>query len=96
MPERHGLPFYVAGPLTTIDRATPTGADIVIEERPPDEIRTIAGRPTAPAAADVWNPAFDVTPADLITGIVTEVGVLEPSYEASIARALGERQADPS
>src|SRR5262249_28964103 len=71
----HGVPFYGAAPWSTIDRATPSGAHIVIEERAAGEARGVAGRPTAPAESPVWNPAFDVTPAELITAIVSERGV---------------------
>ncbi len=85
---RHGIPFLVAGPLSTFDPATPTGADIVIEERSADEVRGFGGRPTAPVDVPAWNPAFDVTPAELITAFVTEVGVLEPPFDESIGEAL--------
>ncbi len=71
----HDVPFYVAAPRSTFDFACPTGAAIPIEERSPDEIRCVGGRATAPAAAAVWNPAFDVTPAELVTGYVTDLGV---------------------
>jgi methylthioribose-1-phosphate isomerase len=77
---RHDVPFYVAAPLSTIDPATPDGGAIPIEERDPAEVV---------AAGDAFNPAFDVTPAELVTAIVTEAGVLEPPYSASIARVLG-------
>ena len=77
--DRHGVPFYVAAPVSTIDPATPDGASIPIEERDPAEIV---------AAGDAFNPAFDVTPAELVTAIVTEAGVLEPPYGESIAKAL--------
>ena len=77
--DRHGVPFYVAAPVSTIDLATPDGASIPIEERDPAEIV---------AAGDAFNPAFDVTPAELVTAIVTEAGVLEPPYGESIAKAL--------
>jgi methylthioribose-1-phosphate isomerase len=77
---RHGVPFYVAAPLSTIDPATPGGAEIPIEERDPAEVT----RGEAPA----FNPAFDVTPAELVTAIFTEAGALEPPYERSIADAL--------
>jgi methylthioribose-1-phosphate isomerase len=70
---RHGVPFYVAAPLSTIDPATPNGAAIPIEERDPAEV--------APGA---FNPAFDVTPAELVHAIFTEAGVLEPPYEEAI------------
>jgi methylthioribose-1-phosphate isomerase len=77
---RHGVPFHVAAPLSTIDPHTPTGEGIPIEERDPAEVA-----PGLPA----FNPAFDVTPADLVGSIFTEAGVLEPPYDESIASALG-------
>jgi methylthioribose-1-phosphate isomerase len=73
--ERHGIPFYVAAPVSTIDPHTPDGAGIPIEERDATEVT---------AAAAAFNPAFDVTPAELVTAIFTEAGVLEPPYERSI------------
>jgi methylthioribose-1-phosphate isomerase len=73
---RHGVPFYVAAPVSTIDRATPDGAAIPIEERDPSELG--AGVPAV-------NFAFDVTPAELVTAIVTEAGVLEPPYDEALA-----------
>jgi methylthioribose-1-phosphate isomerase len=85
---QHGIPFYVAGPLSSFDPATPTGASIVVEERDPDEVRRFAGALSAPPDVAVWNPAFDVTPAALIDAFVTEVGVLEPPFGESIRRAL--------
>jgi methylthioribose-1-phosphate isomerase len=77
----HGIPFYVAAPFSTIDPAIATGAAIVIEERDPAEVRGVAGRQTAPAASPVFNPAFDVTPAGLITAIITERGIFRFPYE---------------
>jgi methylthioribose-1-phosphate isomerase len=80
----HGIPFYVAAPYSTIDLKTKTGADIPIEQRNPLEVTTIHGsHPVAPAGVDVYNPAFDVTPAELITGIITERGVFKPGELAS-------------
>ncbi|GLC26104.1 S-methyl-5-thioribose-1-phosphate isomerase [Roseisolibacter agri] len=79
----HGVPFYVLAPSSTVDVATPDGARIPIEERDPDEVRAPMGRAAAPAGVAVWNPAFDVTPAHLITGIVTESGVVHPPYDFS-------------
>ena len=76
----HGIPFYVAAPCSTIDPSIPTGASIVIEERDAAEVRGVAGRQTAPTASPVFNPAFDVTPAELITAIITERGVVRPPY----------------
>ena len=87
----HGIPFYVAAPYSTIDLATKTGADIPIEERNPLEVTSIHGsHPVAPAGVAVYNPAFDVTPADLITGIITERGIFAPG---ELASAFGPGQA---
>ena len=85
---RHGVPFYIAAPLSTIDRATPNGAAIPIEERKEIEVTEVFGTRIAPADTEVLNFAFDVTPAELIAGIITEVGVLRPPYEQSIAEAF--------
>jgi methylthioribose-1-phosphate isomerase len=85
----HGIPLYVAAPLSTIDPSLPDGGAIPIEERNPGEVTTIRGVPTAPAGVPVWNPAFDVTPHDLIAAIVTEAGILRPPFAGSIARVCG-------
>jgi methylthioribose-1-phosphate isomerase len=76
----HGIPFYVAAPFSTIDASIPSGAAIPIEERDGDEVRRAGGRQTAPPETPVYNPAFDVTPAELIAGIVTERGVFRFPY----------------
>lgn len=86
----HDLPFYVSVPLSTIDMATPTGADIAIEERDPDEITHGFGRRTAPVGISVYNPAFDVTPARLVTAFVTERGVLRPPYDRTLRAVFEE------
>lgn len=78
--KHHGIPFYVAAPRSTFDPSSKTGADILVEQRDPEEIRSGFGRLTAPVDVDVYNPAFDVTPADLITAIVSDVGVHRPPY----------------
>jgi methylthioribose-1-phosphate isomerase len=88
----HGLPFYVAAPTSTIDPATPSGDRIVVEERDPAEVTAPLGVPVAPEGTPARNPAFDVTPAELVTAIVTERGVLRPPYGASLAGGLGERR----
>ena len=82
-----GIPFVVAGPTSTIDHGTPTGAEIVIEERDADEVRFAAasGRPLTIPDTSCRNPAFDVTPATLVTALVTERGVASPVGVASIA-----------
>ncbi|HET9324436.1 MAG TPA: S-methyl-5-thioribose-1-phosphate isomerase [Gaiellaceae bacterium] len=77
----HGLPFYVAAPVTTIDPTTPTGAEIPVERRAPDEVRRIGGSLVAPAEAPVENRAFDVTPAQLVTAWITDEAVARsPSH----------------
>lgn len=72
----HGVPFYVAAPQSTFDLETPTGAGIPIEERSATEVTAVQGRTVAPEGVKTWNPAFDVTPASLITGFITDKGLL--------------------
>jgi methylthioribose-1-phosphate isomerase len=84
MARRHGVPLYVAAPLSSIDLNCPTGADIPIEERAGSELTEIAGRRIAPSGVSTFNPAFDVTPAELVTAIVTERGVARPPYDKSL------------
>lgn len=91
----HGIPFYVLAPTSTVDLAVPSGEDIPIEHRSPDEVRRGLGVQTAPAEADVWSPAFDVTPAELIEGIVTERGVHRPPFGESLRVAVEEAEAEP-
>ncbi len=81
-----GIPFYIAAPFSTFDFSIQTGAEIPIEERDGDEVRKIGNRYIAPANVPVYNPAFDVTPASLIAGIITEKGVLKPPYEISVSQ----------
>jgi methylthioribose-1-phosphate isomerase len=85
-----GVPFYVAAPMSSFDPNTPDGGAIPIEERSPDEVRRVGSETISPDV-DVWNPAFDVTPADLVTAFITDVGVLHPPFADSIPRALGGR-----
>jgi methylthioribose-1-phosphate isomerase len=80
----HDVPFYVAAPVSTIDPACPNGAAIPIEERSAQEVTEILGERMAPEGIHVRHPAFDVTPARLITAIITERGVLRPPYEEAI------------
>jgi methylthioribose-1-phosphate isomerase len=75
---QHGVPFAVVAPVSTIDFETPAGSGIEVEFRSADEVTSLAGRPVAPAGTPAWNPAFDVTPPDLITAIVTERGLVQP------------------
>jgi methylthioribose-1-phosphate isomerase len=84
---RHGIPFYVAAPFSTVDPTLATGEDIPIEERDPREVCELQGVRLAPAGVRVWNPAFDVTPAELIAALITERGVIPaPDLEAGLAR----------
>jgi methylthioribose-1-phosphate isomerase len=88
----HGVPFHVAAPGSTVDFAIGRGEDIPIEERDPAEVTAFGGTPVAPAGTRVYNPAFDVTPASLITSIITDAGVALPPFDESLVRLLG----DPS
>lgn len=98
--DHHGIPFYVAVPTSTFDPSLASGSEIAIEERDPAEVRGVAGRETAAPEAGVWNPAFDVTPAHLVTAFLTDGGVLRPPYRASIeellAGTVGRSGASPS
>ncbi len=84
--KEYGIPFYVLGPTSTIDRAAATGADIEIELRDPDEIGNGFGRRTAPQGVKAYNPAFDVTEAKYITAFITEKGVIKAPDKAAIAK----------
>jgi methylthioribose-1-phosphate isomerase len=86
---RHGLPFYVAAPLSTVDRNVPDGAAIPIEERAAAEVTGFRGERWAPEGVAVANPAFDVTPAALVTGLITERGVTRPVDAEGIRRLFG-------
>ena len=88
--KHHGIPFYIAAPSSTFDLQIASGNEIPIEERKSEEITCGFGKQTAPEGIDVYNPAFDVTPADLITAIITERGVIQPVSTESIATHLGE------
>jgi len=87
MAKQHGIPFYVAAPLSTFDlKSNPE--DVIIEQRNPSEVTNIGDKKTAPEDIEVINPAFDITPPELITGIITEKGILMPPYEESIKKLL--------
>jgi methylthioribose-1-phosphate isomerase len=85
----HGVPFYVAAPATTFDLGTPSGSHIPIEERSEAEVLESFGGRTAPRGVRAWNPAFDVTPARLVTAIISDRGVIRPPYPRNIPRVLG-------
>jgi methylthioribose-1-phosphate isomerase len=80
---RHDIPFYVAAPTSTFDLRTANGGDIEIEQRSADEVRCGFGTLTAPSSTAVYNPAFDVTPAELVTAMVSDRGVHRPPYDFS-------------
>ena len=84
----HGIPFYVAAPSSTFDLRLPDGDGIPIEQRDPREVTHGFGRQTAPDGVNVYNPAFDVTPAHLIAGIVTEKGIIRPATAQTIRECL--------
>jgi methylthioribose-1-phosphate isomerase len=87
--KEHGIPFYVAAPISTVDLETPDGSKIPIEQRNPAEVTTIAGKLMTPVGVGIENPAFDVTPAKYVTAIVTERGIAKAPYEQSLARIAG-------
>lgn len=87
--KHYGIPFYIAAPTPTIDLQTPTGAEIPIEERDKSEVIEGFGKLTAPAHVNVYNPAFDVTPAEHITAIVTEKGIVRAPFKENLAKLLG-------
>ena len=89
----HGVPFYVVGPTSTIDLNTPNGAAIPIEERSAEEITKIGNDWIAPRGAPAYNPAFDVTPAEYITAIITEQGIAYPPFEQSLREMVEKAQA---
>jgi len=89
----HGVPFYVVAPLSTFDLATADGVSIAVEERDPAEVLEAEGVRLAAPSASALNPAFDVTPAALVTAFITELGVLRPPFAATLRQALGARGA---
>ena len=89
--KHHNIPFYVAAPYSTFDFSMEQGAHIPIEMRNPQEVLQFQGVPSAPQGIEVLNPAFDVTPHDLVTAIITEEGVLRPPFKESI-RDLEEKK----
>ncbi|MGI8924977.1 MAG: S-methyl-5-thioribose-1-phosphate isomerase [Fimbriimonadales bacterium] len=91
--KHHGIPFVIAAPRSTVDFGTDSGLDIQIEERDGTEITVAEGVAIAPEGTEVWNPAFDVTPAQLISHIVTEAGVHSPPFAESLATATPVRSA---
>ena len=81
---QHSIPFYVAAPMSTVDMELSSGGEIPIEERSSSEVSASFGRQTAPEDVEVYNPAFDVTPSEFVTAIVTEFGIARPPLQASL------------
>jgi methylthioribose-1-phosphate isomerase len=90
MAKQHGIPFYVAAPLSTFDMKS-TPKDVVIEQRKATEVTGVAGKKTAPDDINVINPAFDMTPPELVSGIITEAGVAKPPFEESIKKLFASK-----
>src|SRR5437870_8487746 len=91
--KRHGIPFYLAAPISTLDLSIPSGEHIPIEERDTREVTHVRDRQLGPDGVDVHNPAFDVTPNELITAIITNKGVAREPYTESLRRLAGEKSA---
>src|SRR5205807_7257300 len=87
--KEHGIPFYVAAPISTVDLACPNGDKIPIEQRNVNEVTHIAGKQMTPNGVAIENPAFDVTPAKYVTAIVTEKGIARAPYEDSLRKLAG-------
>src|SRR5256885_11600433 len=87
--KEHGIPFYVAAPISTVDLATPDGSKIPIEQRNSREVSHIAGKQMVPDGVEIENPAFDVTPAKYVAAIITEKGIARAPYEEALRRLAG-------
>ncbi len=92
--KEHKLPFYVAAPTSTVDLSISSGREIVVEERPPEEVTCWAGLPTAPEGIGVRNPAFDITPGRYVSAIITERGVVRPPYDQTLRALVSGQQSE--
>ncbi len=92
--KEHGIPFYVAAPTSTVDLACPDGSQIPIEQRNIKEVTHIAGKQMVPDGVSIENPAFDVTPAEYVTAIITEWGIARAPYSESLAELIGKAQVE--
>ena len=86
--KENGVPFYAVVPTPTIDLATPSGEEVPIEERDPEEVTHIFGQSIVPLGVRAANPAFDITPHRYVTGIITEEGIITPPFEDGLRRAV--------
>jgi methylthioribose-1-phosphate isomerase len=89
--EKHQIPFYVVAPVSSFDLSIASGEEIPIERRSRDEVAVLSGRKTVPDSVAVYNPAFDITPNNLATAIITEKGILSPPFDVSIQEVLQSR-----
>jgi methylthioribose-1-phosphate isomerase len=87
----HGIPFYLAAPSSTFDLSIKSGDQIPIEQRPADELRFLGREKITPDGVDIYNPAFDVTPAENITAIISEKGIIQPPTVEKIRQVLGQK-----
>jgi methylthioribose-1-phosphate isomerase len=85
---QHDIPFYVAAPLSTLDLKIPDGSHIPIEQRDPSEVTHIGGTRVVPEGVSVFNPAFDVTPHEFVTAIITDFGIARPPYVESLPNLM--------
>ena len=92
--KEHGIPFYVAAPTSTVDLAIASGGDVIVEERPVEEVTSWAGIPTAAPGIGVRNPAFDITPSKYVSAIITEHGVVRAPYAEGLSAQLGQRASE--
>lgn len=92
MAKEHGIPFYVAAPISTVDLDTPDGSKIPIEQRNAREVTHIGGRQMTPDGVGIENPAFDVTPARYVAAIITERGIARAPFEESLRELAGQVQ----
>ncbi len=88
--QKHNIPFYVAAPVSTLDLSLATGDSIPIEERSAEEVVTLNNKRIAPENIEVGHPAFDITPNELVTAIITENGIARPPYTNSLKRLAGQ------
>ncbi len=87
--KEHGIPFYVAAPISTVDLETPDGSKIPIEQRNAKEVTHIAGKQMVPDGVEIENPAFDVTPAKYVAAIITEKGIARAPYDETLRELAG-------
>jgi methylthioribose-1-phosphate isomerase len=86
MAQKHGIPFYVAAPISTLDLSLSSGDEIPIEQRSGDEVACLNNKRITPEGANIAHPAFDITPNDLVTAIITDKGIAEQSYSTSLKK----------